>query len=375
MLCAMPRFGLLTGTSLLCLGCAPSHEHVAFPTGARPHDLALADLDRDGEIDIVTANAKDLTVLRGRGQRSFALPRRIELPHAPAAIETLDANDDAHPDLAVAYLGNRGLDLLVADGRGGYDRRPLPLGPGPRAAGPALPSALAVADLNADGRDDVLLVQADPPRLVLLFGRPGGGFDEPRAVATRPAPRSAPSIVVADVDRDNVLDVLCAFDTRLGKHAAVTDHIRVFRNDRGALIDETSYEVPYAPRHLAAADLDGNGVVDVAVTSNRRTADLRGIGGGWLSASANHLPGRDLGDVLFVDLVGDALPDMIATAPKRSAVVLFENLGSWHFAPRRRIPVGEEPSRLAAVDLDWDGKPELVTANTGSNDVSVITLR
>jgi hypothetical protein len=375
MLCAMPRTGLLAGAMLLLSGCAASHESVAFPTGARPHDLALADLDGDGEVDIVTANSRDLTLLRGGGNRSFAPGQRIDLPHAPAAVETIDADRNAHLDLVVAYLGRPALGLLLADGHGRYEHAPLPLGPDTRASSEASPSALAVADLDADGLADIVLLQADPPRLVLLHGRSEGGFAEPRAVATHPAPRSAPSLVLADIDRDDMLDVLCTFDTRLGKHAAVADHIRVFRNDGGNLVDETLYEVPHAPRHLAAGDLDGNGTIDVAVSSQRRTADLQGIGGGWLGASARHLPGRDLGDVLLVDLVGDALPDIVATAPERSHVALFENLGRWHFAPRRRIQVGERPSRLAAADLDRDGKPELLTVNTGSGDVSVISLR
>lgn len=375
MLCAMPRFGLLASALLLLVGCAPRHESVAFPTGARPHDLAIADLDRNGEVDIVTANSRDLTILHGRGERSFAPPRSIALSHPPAAVETLDTNDDAHPDLVVAYLGRRALELLVADQRGGYQRQPLPLGPDQKASDAASPSALAVGDLNRDGLDDLVLLQADPPRLVLLHGKPEGGFGEPRAVATHPAPRSTPSLALADMDRDGTLDVLCAFDTRLGKHAAVADHVRVFRNELGGLVDETLYEVPYAPRHLAAGDLDGDGAVDVAVTSRRRSADLGGIGAGWLSASASRLPGRDLGDILLMDLVGDGLPDVVAAEPEKSRVVLFENLGSWHFAPGRRIPVGKEPSRLAAADLDHDGKPELITANTGSGDVSVITLR
>jgi hypothetical protein len=370
----MPRFGLLAGAMLLCLGCAPRSEPTFFPTGARPHDVAIADLDRDGEYDIVTANSKDITILAGRGERSFAPPRHIELSRAPAAVETLDANDDARPDLVVAYLGSRALGLLVANASGSYDHQLLPLGADARPGAEVVQSAVAVADINRDRRHDILVLQADPPRLVLLLGRAEGGFHEARAVATRPAPRSTPSLVVADVDRDSMPDVLCAFDTRIGKLAAVADHIRVLRNHRGNLVDETLYEVPYAPRHLAAADLDGNGVIDVAVTSKRRTTDLRGVGDGWLSASASHLPGRDLGDIVFVDLVGDVLPDMVATAPARSVVVVHENLGSWHFAPRRQIRVGKEPSRLAAVDLDWDGKHEIVAVNTGSSDVAVITL-
>jgi hypothetical protein len=119
--------------------------------GAAPRAIAVADLNGDGKLDLVIANyeGNSLTILLGNGDGTFtpALGSQVTVGNGPYAIAVADLNGDGKLDLAIAnYLDNT-LTLLLGNGDGTFTSAsgsPLPVGAGP--------SSIAVGDFNGSGR-------------------------------------------------------------------------------------------------------------------------------------------------------------------------------------------------------------------------------
>ena len=107
--------GPSTVTVMLNTGDGRFLDARTFPTGAAPTEIAAADLDLDGRVDLVTANAlsKDLSVLRGKGDGTFFAPMNLPAGDTPGTVLIADFNRDGKPDLATAdYFAMRVLVML-----------------------------------------------------------------------------------------------------------------------------------------------------------------------------------------------------------------------------------------------------------------------
>ncbi|HSN92222.1 MAG TPA: VCBS repeat-containing protein [Anaeromyxobacteraceae bacterium] len=124
----------------------------AFEPGLFPMDVAAADLDRDGHVDLVVANdATDhVTVLRGDGTGAFPDAVTWQTGMYPGLVEVADLNGDGWPDLLAVLHQNGGI---------GSNASVVRLGVGGGALGPSVAldgQPFAVADLNGDGRPDLV---------------------------------------------------------------------------------------------------------------------------------------------------------------------------------------------------------------------------
>src|SRR5262249_843784 len=133
-------------------------------------DLALVDLNDDRILDAVVTNyaSGDVSILLGRGDGTFEPQHRFDATTSPFAVAVADFNGDAIPDLAVddSVPGAGGLAILLGRGDGTF--LPQRLLPSPLAeVSPAV--ELQAADLNGDGKKDLVIVgQLDPNAHILL---------------------------------------------------------------------------------------------------------------------------------------------------------------------------------------------------------------
>ena len=109
--------------------------------------VAVADVDRDGKPDLLTANrdANSVSVLLNAGT-GFATKVDYAVGEAPASLAVADLNGDSSPDVAVANQSEAGISLLLNDGNGGFFRFGVPT--------IGVPDSVAIADLNGDGWAD-----------------------------------------------------------------------------------------------------------------------------------------------------------------------------------------------------------------------------
>jgi len=216
------------------------------PVGAAPEAIAAADLNGDRRLDLVTANAGsgDVSVLIGLGNGGFRPARSQPAGVRPWAVAVADLNRDGVPDLAVADRGLPGVSLLFGIGGGAFRR-------GPAIRVGTVPSAIVAADLNGDGITDLAMSDFRSKVVWLLAGQRRGGFRRAVGVPIATGPAAPSALAVADLNRDGIPDI------------AVAD----FRGNRVAVLAGGP-----GPAALAAADLTGDGRPDLAVADSGANA-------------------------------------------------------------------------------------------------------
>lgn len=236
-----------------------------------PVALTIADTNEDGIEDVLTCADGTVARMRGLGTAgigngAFAAVQSTPVGMSPVDLLLHDWNADGVLDLAVA--GPAGLRLLLGGGNLGHGDGSFAL-PTTYAAGIS-PGKLAVADLDLDGDDDLLVCDPGDTLVRVFLGRqtnglPNGTFTAGVAYGAGASPSS---IVIVDWDHDGIPDVVIGSDT-----APATVSVLLGRGD-GTLAKR--FFVPTGGNNvvaLVATDYDENGAIDVlAIQRNSGTA-------------------------------------------------------------------------------------------------------
>jgi hypothetical protein len=262
---------LLTGDGKGGLAQSPASPFV-MKLGQHPHThgLAVADINRDNKLDLITCNNadNDISLALGDGRGNFTrAPQSFPVGPSPYPFGAGDVNNDGWLDIVATATAtgpsrreqlplSRALTLLLSDGKGGLAPHLLPLRTGE-------PWFAAIADLNGDGRSDIIATHHEQSALTVMIGDGRGGFTEANG-SPFDFGVSLFHLVIADVDRNNTMDVV----------AATGDSVRVLLGDgRGAFKPAASIPVGRGAWRIAAADLNGDGAIDV-VTSNSESNNV-----------------------------------------------------------------------------------------------------
>src|SRR5687768_14292560 len=99
-----------------------------------PSSIAAGDLDRDGQIDLVTANhgSGNISIFYGNAEGSYAGPIDISAGAGPAALALADFNRDDRPDIVVANWLSSSISIVMSEGGRGFSTaRSYSVGNGP----------------------------------------------------------------------------------------------------------------------------------------------------------------------------------------------------------------------------------------------------
>jgi hypothetical protein len=210
-----------TGTVYLGNGDG-TFTRLATPTTGSGVSVVLVDVNGDGRLDFLSARGAFVGVLMGNGDGTFGFEQSYPIPptrHEAVALALRDINGDSKLDLlALNDCGgsqcNKGrVDILIGNGIGGFQ---LEAG---YSSGGLLATAITVADVNRDGRPDIIAANTcqsstsceeneGTGRVGVLLGNGDGTFTGPKRFSS--GGLGANSIAIADVNGDGKPDVLVA---------------------------------------------------------------------------------------------------------------------------------------------------------------------
>jgi hypothetical protein len=341
-------------------------------TGASPRGMAVADLNRDGVLDLVVANAAadTVSVLLGdvASPGTYATKVDYATPDLPNDVAIADLNRDGVPDLVIISCGCTGgapLSIFFGNGDGTF---------GARDDRPQAFDAFAVAvdDLDGDGVLDLVISNEAANTVSVLLGNAGapGTFLAAATYAVGNRPRT---VRIADLDRDGAPDIAVA--------SFGANTISVLLGAGGGTFDLPAVQYPTAlgPIPLVVADLNRDGLLDLAAgtTSGRAISVLLGQPGapGTFGAATNYAVGlTGVKGVAAADLNGDGTLDLVATdGTVATGALVFGGTGTGTFNPPTSFSAGPAPFAVAVEDLDRDGRLDVAIVNRGSaNNVGVL---
>jgi len=332
-----------------------------------PDAVAIADVNGDGKADLVSSNSQsqDITVLFGNGDGTFTVPT---LGYAfggksmlAASALVADFNGDSYPDILVPDQ-TFSLTLLKGYGDGTF-RAALNYYPVPCCYS----TGVASGDFNGDGLSDFVIgidgqwnkSSSIVPFLSNSTGVPTAGFAYGLAGCIG-------SVAVADFNQDEKLD-FAATDTCSGT-------VQVFNgNGDGTFIAGATFPTTGVdPGDLVAADFNGDGYPDVAVINLNWSSRALSVVVLLNDKTGNFEPGvsyeissyvRDA--ITAADLNGDGKIDLIVTYGGTVAVLTGNGDGT--FQPETDVSLGDaSTNQVAVADINGDGIPDMLVALDGS---------
>jgi hypothetical protein len=356
--------------------------------------IRIADLNGDGKPDIVVANwwdtnnIGDVSVLIGNGDGTFQPAVTYETGGAPNySLVVADVNGDGKLDLIVSSCaasaslcgsGEGVVSVLLGNGDGTF-RYALSYG-----SGAAVGAHVAVADVNGDGKLDLIVTNYQGESngdgtVAVLLGKGDGTFQSP-VLYDSGAP-GANAVTVADVNGDGMLDLLVAngcFSNCTGGQESLTVLSVLPGNGDGTFRPAAIYMTgAKTSGWISAADINGDGVLDAVLSSlNLGSASgivsiLLGAGGGTFEPAVTYDSGGYAApELALADLRADGLLDIVVEncgpvgGCGTGVIGVLPGRGDGTFNPLVPFSSGAyNATSIAVADLNGDGRPDLVAAN------------
>ena len=361
---------LAAGVSRPAAGQNFATTRTDYATAPGPNQLAVADVNGDGRPDLVTANSGDNTVsvrLAAGATGGFATAR-VDYPGGRGclSVAVADVNADGRPDLITAHYNDNTVGIRLAAGPAGDFAATRT-----DYATSNLPNRVTVADVNADGRPDLLVLTANDVGVRLAAGA-AGTFAATRA--SYPTGGNSFGLAVADVNADGRPDLLTtdvatsSVGVRLAD-AAVPGAFAATRTD---------YATGTFPLGVVAADVNADGRPDL-LTANLAGASVSvrladAATPGAFAATASLYPtGNTPRRLAVADVNADGRPDLVTVHESDNTVGIRLAAGpaGAFAATRTDYATGRTPYDVALADVNADGRPDLLALSTDGNSVSV----
>ena len=385
--------------------------------GAQASSATVADLNGDDKVDLVVAGNNaggqaGIFIALGNGNGTFQTATFVSLPGSPVSVVAADLNGDRKLDLAVAAIDS--LEILFGNGDGTFQAPQVINTPG------ADVSTLAVADLNNDGKPDIVLIDAGDGVALVLLNAGGGTFPGITGYIVG-LTEDISQLFLMDFDWDGNNDMVfgaghpdsliaAEYTSALtvlfgngdgtfsgipayplaGGRAAVIGGIAIadFNGDgkpdavtgtnggislltgQGNGTFTVQSVTSQGSTSLAAGDFTNNGKMDFIATNDNGVTVFLGGGNGTfqqgeqLSASSSGLIGAVVADFNGDGNLDFAVVDSLGGTSANALVYLGNGNGT--FQSPRTVTVGSSPMSLQALDVNGDGKPDLVVTNLGT---------
>jgi cysteine-rich repeat protein len=351
--CAVNQCGdLVPQPGELCL----SPQGGFFVAGDRPTLLRGADLDGDGDLDLLAASTENeqVSVRLNAGDGSFPALQLSPIGTGLQDLAIFDHNADGLADLVFAQP-EAGLLLLAENLGDGLFAAPQEIDPG---VGPLFVKAI---DANNDGITDLLCDGVDLNSggrfLSLLLGAADGSFAAPQKTVLAEVPFG---FEATDLNQDQRLDLLVAFPN--------LDRVQIFLGQvDGSFFPLVAVNTGDQPERVILFDADNDGADDLIV-SNRGSREItfhRQTGTADFANPQRFVTNDPPERFAVGELSGDAFPDLLTLVAGRMQV--FAGVPGFPFAFARDLFTERPPQDLFLGDFDGDSQLDLAATQDTAN--------
>jgi hypothetical protein len=361
---------------------APEFDEQVIRVGKAPFPIAIADVNHDGKLDIIAGNMDDgtVSVLLGDGRGHFTPAHGSPFPCGanPNDIAVADMNGDGNPDLVIANTQTPYLTLLLGDGKGGF--KPSAHSPFATKSYPH-PHGVAVGNFMGDGKPAVVTDSWGYHQILLIPSDGKGDLILPGRFFAADLHTDS-GVAAADFNKDGNLDIVTVDQNANVVGLLLGDGKGGFRKAPGS-----PFPAGDTPWSFTVGDVNGDRIPDVAVVPYEpQMRDPKQLGltvllgdgkGGMapMQGSPFSLAGcEEPSRVAIGDIRGDGLRDVLVSCAKNDKLFFFMGTKNGTFnVSTRSIPTGW--GGLALGNLTGNGKDDVVVSNNKTGTITILLTK
>lgn len=341
----------------------PSERHALVGV---PNAVAAGDLDADGRLDVVVGFVTPgrLEVFRGDG---FGYLESVDVNAVSQIVDDLhivDMNADGNLDVACYTEGPSQIRVFRGDGTGNLVSS--------TTISVASISGIAVGDVSGDGRPDLVASSWATPNVRIYVANANGTFQSPTLV---PVPGTQSSVVLTDANGDGELDILTLIS---GSQTQQKGAYLVPSLGPGAFGAPVwigpSGQQSFNPARIVAAEINGDGIVDVVYDIDLTIRVLLGTGAGsYLAPIVASGTSGGASRLRVEDFDGDGWADLLTSNQSGNPFAFSAGDGTGLFPPSMELPTSGPANDFDVADMNGDLVQDLVVADF-ENRIAGISL-
>jgi hypothetical protein len=285
----------------------------------------------------------------------------------PVNLAVFDVNNDNKPDIIVANQHGFNVGVILNNGSGTFLSQATYL-----TGSNSHPKFVSIADINGDNKPDILVANSGQFNFGIFFNV-GNGIFSPAKSYTLEDRLNPPSVIGADVNNDKKADIILVDQNKNIIIVIVNPGDSMFLSAIGYHLDQGT-----GPMSPSVVDINDDNYPDIiwANYNGNSVGVLFNSGNGRFLPQTTYSTGNNSSPrcVSVVDLNGDNKPEIIVANHNEHNVGILVNIGNGRFLPEKTYSTGpnSNPQFLSVVDVNGDGKPDIVVANSNMDNVDVM---